>query len=79
MIFFNTKTRPLGEEIGEHIKENDLIQIKGRLVENKFTPKHLQGQVDEKGNPLTVSQIKIVAFDYKKVQYNESLEEWEYV
>lgn len=76
--FFNTKTRALAEEVGEQIKENDWVQIKGRLVENKFTPKHLEGQVDEKGNPLTVSQIKIMAFDVKKVCYNEALEEWEY-
>lgn len=76
--FFNTKTRPLGEEVGDKVNENDLIQIKGRLVENKYTPNHLKGQVDDKGNPLTVSQIKIVAFDYKKVRYNEALEEWEY-
>ena len=76
--FFNPKTRPLGEEVGDKVKEGDLIQIKGRLIENKFTPNHLKGQVDEKGNPLTVSQIKIVAFDYKRVRYNEGLEEWEY-
>ncbi len=77
--FFNTKTRPLGEEVGDKVNENDWIQIKGRLVENKFTPKNMEGQLDEKGNQLTVSQIKIVGFDYKRVRYNEELEEWEYV
>lgn len=76
---FNTQSRAIAEEIGEKVKENDWIQIKGRLVENKFTPKHLEGKTDEKGNPLTVSQIKIVAFDWKRVQYNEALEEWEYI
>ena len=75
--FFNTKTRPLAEEVGEYVKEGEYLQIKGRLVENKFTPKHLQGQVDENGNPLTVSQTKIVGFDFKRVRYNEENEEWE--
>lgn len=77
--FFNTKTRNLAEEVGEDYKENDWVQIKGRLIENKYTPKHLEGQVDSNGNPLTVSQIKIVAFDIKRVRYNEETEEWEYV
>jgi len=75
--FFNTKTRPLAEEVGENVKEGEWVQIKGRLIENKFTPKYLQGQTDENGNPLTVSQIKIIAFDYKRVFYNEALEEWQ--
>ena len=77
--FFNTKTRPLGEEVGDNVKENDWIQSRGRLVENKYTPKHLEGQLDEKGNQVTVSQIKIVGFDYKKVRYSEEKEQWEYV
>lgn len=77
--FFNTKSRNLAEEVGEHYNENDLVQIKGRLIENKYTPKHLEGQLDEKGNQVTVSQIKIVAFDIKRVKYNEEFEQWEYV
>lgn len=77
--FFNTKARPLAEEVCTGANENDYIQIKGRLTENKYTPNHLKGKVDESGNPLTVSQTKIVAFDFKKVQYNEELEEWEYI
>lgn len=77
--FFNTKTRELATDVGDNVKEGDLIQIKGRLVENKYTPKYLEGQTDENGNPLTVSQIKIVGFDYKRVRYNEELEEWEII
>lgn len=77
--FFNTKTRSLAEEAGDNLKEGDYIQIKGRLVENKYTPKYLEGRVDENGNPLTVSQIKIIAFDYKNVKYSEEFEEWQYI
>ena len=76
--FFNTKSRMLAEEVADNVNENDYIQIKGRLVENKYTPNHLKDKVDEHGNPLTVSQIKIVAFDFKRVQYSEELEEWQY-
>lgn len=77
--FFNTKIRSLAEETGDNLKEGDYIQIKGRLVENKYTPKYLEGRVDENGNPLTVSQIKIIAFDYKNVKYSEEFEEWQYI
>ncbi len=77
--FFNTKTRPLADEAGDNLKEGDYIQIKGRLTENKYTPKYLEGRVDENGNSLTVSQIKIIAFDYKNVKYSEEFEEWQYI
>ena len=77
--FFNTKTRDLATEVCDQVKEGEWIQIKGRLIENKFTPKHLEGKTDENGNPMTISQTKIVGFDYKRVRYNEELEEWEYI
>ena len=69
----------MADKVGEHLKEGDYIQIKGRLVENKYTPKELEGKLDEKGRQITKSQIKIIAYDYKYVRYNEELEEFEYI
>lgn len=77
--FFNSQEKKLADKVGEHLKEGDYIQIKGRLVENKYTPKELEGKLDEKGRQITKSQIKIIAYDYKYVRYNEELEEFEYI
>lgn len=76
---WNTQNRKLAEEIGENVKEGDYIQIKGRLIENKFIPKGWEEQTDENGNQKTVSQTKINAYDYKRVQFNEEFEEFEYI
>ena len=57
----------------------DYIQIKGRLIENKFIPKGWEEQTNENGNQKTVSQTKINAYDYKRVQFNEEFEEFEYI
>ena len=77
--FFNSSNRNLAEEVGENIKEGDYIQIKGRLIENRYTPKELEGKLDEQGRQITKSQIKITAYDFKRVKYNEELEEFEYI
>lgn len=76
--FFNTQKANMAEIVGENIKEGDYIQIKGRLNENRFTPKAMEGQVDENGNPVTVSQIKITGYSFKRVQFNDELNEFEY-
>lgn len=77
--FFNNSNRNLAEEVGDKVKEGDYIQIKGKLNENRFTPKELEGKLDEQGRQITKSQIKITAFDYKRVRYNEEYEEFEYI
>lgn len=77
--FFNNSNRNLAEEVGDQVKEGDYIQIKGKLNENRFTPKELEGKLDEQGRQITKSQIKITAFDYKRVRYNEEYEEFEYI
>ena len=77
--FFNTKEKNIADTVGDQIKEGDYIQIKGRLSENKFTPKSMEGQVDENGQPVKVSQIKINAYDFKRIRFNEELEEFEYI
>lgn len=77
--FFNNSNRNLAEEVGENVKEGDYIQIKGRLIENRYTPKELEGKLDEQGRQITKSQIKISAYDWKRVKYNEELEGYEYI
>lgn len=77
--FFNNSNRNLAEEVGDQVKEGDYIQIKGKLNENRFTPKELEGKLDEQGRQITKLQIKITAFDYKRVRYNEEYEEFEYI
>lgn len=77
--FFNNSNRNLAEEVGDQVKEGDYIQIKGKLNENRFTPKELGGKLDEQGRQIAKSQIKITAFDYKRVRYNEEYEEFEYI
>lgn len=77
--FFNTQKANMVEIVGENVKEGDYIQIKGRLNENRFTPKGMEGRVDENGNPVTVSQVKITGFSFKRVQFNEELNEFEYI
>lgn len=77
--FFNNSNRNLAEEVGDQVKEGDYIQIKGKLNENRFTPKELEGKLDGQGRQITKSQIKITAFDYKRVRYNEEYEEFEYI
>lgn len=74
---WNTQNRKLAEEIGENVKEGDYIQIKGRLVENRFTPESMAGQTDENGKPITKSQVKVVAYDWNRVKWNEELEGFE--
>lgn len=75
---WNTQNRKLAEEIAENVKEGDYIQIKGRLIENRYTPESMKGQLDENGKQKTVSRIKINAYDFKRVRYNEESEEFEY-
>lgn len=77
--FFDNSNSNLAEEVGDKVKEGDYIQIKGKLNENRFTPKELEGKLDEQGRQITKSQIKITAFDYKRVRYNEEYEEFEYI
>lgn len=75
--FFNNSNRNLAEEVGENVKEGDYITIKGRLNENRFTPKELEGKLDEKGNQITKSQIKVIAYDWNRVKWNDELEGYE--
>lgn len=75
--FFNNSNRNLAEEVGENVKEGDYITIKGRLSENRFTPKELEGKLDEKGNQITKSQIKVIAYDWNRVKWNDELEGYE--
>lgn len=36
-------------------------------------------QIDKDGKPLTVSQVKITGTSFKRVQFNDELNEFEYV
>ena len=69
----------MADIVGDQVKEGDYIQIRGYLNENRFTPKSMEGQVDKDGKPLTVSQVKITGTSFKRVQFNDELNEFEYV
>lgn len=77
--FFNTQKANMADIVGDQVKEGDYIQIRGYLNENRFTPKSMEGQVDKDGKPLTVSQVKITGTSFKRVQFNDELNEFEYV
>lgn len=77
--FFNTQNKNLAELAGEQLEEGMYINILGRLRVNKFTPESMKGQKDENGNEKTVSQLKVVAFDFKPVRYNEESEQFELI
>lgn len=75
--FFVKFYNEAAEKVGDFVKEGTYIQIIGRLTENVFVPKELEGQLDEKGEQKTVSQPLFVGLAYKKVQWNLEEEEWE--
>lgn len=77
--FFNTQNRNLAEEAGDKLKEGMYIHVKARLRINKFTPEYLKGQTDENGNEKTISQLKVRAFDFKPVKYDEESETFTYI
>lgn len=76
--FYNTQKANMGEIVSEELKEGDYIQVRGSLVENRFTPAEMEGQLDENGNQKTVSRLKINGYSFKRVVFNEELNEFEY-
>lgn len=76
--FYDSKKSNLAQAVSNELKEGDYIQIKGSLVENRFTPVEMEGQKDENGNQKMVSRLKIIGYSYKRVEFNEELNEYVY-
>lgn len=76
--FYNTQKANMAEIASEQLKEGDYVQIKGSLSENKFTPETMKDKTDENGQPVTVSRIKINGYSFRRVVFNEELNEFEY-
>lgn len=76
--FFNSKKLNLAEIVSDKLKEGDYIQVKGSLVEQRFTPAEMEGQLDENGKQQQVSRIKINGYSFRRVAFNEATNEFEY-
>jgi hypothetical protein len=77
--FFNSPKNQIADRVYEELNEGEYIEISGKLVEQSFTPKNLEGQLDEKGRQKTVSKIEVYGFSFVKVYYDEQLEKYQTV
>lgn len=79
ITFFNTQSKSLADIVCENVQKGEYIQVVGKIREEKFVPKGWENLKDEKGNQKTVSQINLIATNFKRVAWNEENEIFEIV
>ena len=79
ITFWNTDKNNIAEQVAEYLREGDYIQVIGKIRLQEFTPESMQGQVDANGNQKKVQRVDLVGTSYKRVRYNEEMEDFEIV
>ena len=77
--FFNAPKKPIAEEVFNMVNVGDYIQVVGKIIENIYVPKGMEGQKDKNGNQKTVSQVDLVGTSFKFVEWNEDEEGYVFV